>query len=38
VLLDTKGNTLVPPKAYDLDVENFLAFLEAGLTEFRARQ
>lgn len=38
VLLDTKGNTLVPPKAYDLDVENFLAFLEAGLTEFKARQ
>ncbi|MEA5110683.1 Thiol:disulfide interchange protein DsbD [bioreactor metagenome] len=38
VLLDTKGSTLVPPKAYDLNVENFLAFLEAGLTEFRARQ
>ncbi|HPF63305.1 cytochrome c biogenesis protein CcdA [Lentimicrobium sp.] len=38
VLLDTKGNTLVPPKAYDLDVENFMTFLEAGLAEFKARQ
>ncbi len=38
VLLDSKGNTLVPPKAYDLNVENFLSFLDSGLTEFKTRQ
>lgn len=38
VLLDTKGNTLVPPKAYDLNVENFLEFLDSGLAEFKARK
>ncbi|MBW6492270.1 MAG: thioredoxin family protein [Lentimicrobium sp.] len=36
VLLDTGGNVLIPPKAYDLNVENFLAFLDSGLAEFNA--
>lgn len=36
VLLDTNGNVLVPPKAYDLEVENFLAFLDSGLEAFKA--
>lgn len=38
VLLDTKGELLVPSKAYDLDVDNFLAFLDSGLAEFKKRQ
>jgi len=37
VLLDTKGNLLVQPKAYDLDVDNFIAFLDQGLAEFKKR-
>jgi thiol:disulfide interchange protein DsbD len=36
VLLDTNGNVLVPPKAYDLEVENFLDFLDSGLEAFSA--
>ncbi len=38
VLLDTEGNVMVPPKAYDLSVENFLEFLDKGLEEFNKRQ
>lgn len=38
VLLDTEGNVMVPPKAYDLSVENFLEFLDKGLEEFKKRQ
>lgn len=38
VLLDTGGKVLIPPKAYDLNVENFLAFLDSGLAEFEARK
>lgn len=34
VLLDTNGELLVPPKAYDLNVDNFIQFLDAGLKEF----
>jgi thioredoxin-related protein len=37
VLLDTKGELLVQPKAYDLNVDNFVTFLENGLTEFEKR-
>jgi len=37
VLLDSKGELLVQPKAYDLDVDNFVDFLEKGLTEFEKR-
>lgn len=37
VLLDTKGELLVQPKAYDLNVDNFVDFLESGLTEFAKR-
>ncbi len=35
VLLDTNGEMLVQPKAYDLDVDNFVEFLDNGLKEFR---
>jgi thiol:disulfide interchange protein len=38
VLLDTKGEQLVPAKAYDLNVDNFLAFLDSGLAEFKKRK
>ncbi len=34
VLLDTEGNELVDPRAYDLDVDAFLNFLEDGLENF----
>lgn len=38
VLLDAKGELLVQPKAYDLNVDNFLAFLDSGIAEFKRRQ
>jgi thiol:disulfide interchange protein DsbD len=34
VLLDNEENLLVPPKAYDLDVRNFIDFLEEGKENF----
>jgi thiol:disulfide interchange protein len=37
VLLDSKGELLVQPKAYDLDVDHFISFLENGLKEFKKR-
>ncbi|AXP80864.1 Thiol:disulfide interchange protein DsbD precursor [Mariniflexile rhizosphaerae] len=33
VLIDADGQKLVEPKAYDLDVNNFITFLESGLKE-----
>ncbi|MCM4158141.1 disulfide bond formation protein DsbD [Gramella sp. AN32] len=37
-LVDTKGSLLSAPKGYDLNVENFVEFLDNGLKEFDARQ
>lgn len=37
VLLDTKGELLVQPRAYDLDVDAFVDFLDKGKTEFEKR-
>jgi thiol:disulfide interchange protein DsbD len=37
VLLDTKGELLVLPKAYDLNADNFVEFLERGLKELKKR-
>lgn len=34
VLLDTNGEPLVPPRAYNLDVEAFIDFLDSGIKEF----
>ena len=34
-LLDTEGNDLVTPRAYDLDVNAFVEFLEKGKENFR---
>lgn len=33
-LLNTDGNLLVPPKAYDLNIVNFIDFLESGIKAF----
>jgi thiol:disulfide interchange protein DsbD len=37
VLLDGNGELLVPPRAYDLDVDAFVKFLDAGKQEFQKR-
>ncbi|MBP6976830.1 MAG: thioredoxin family protein [Lentimicrobiaceae bacterium] len=37
VLLDHDGQKLVPPRAYNLDVDEFVAFLDKGIEEFRKR-
>jgi len=37
VLLDTDGELLVNPRAYDLDVDEFEDFLDRGLEEFQKR-
>jgi thiol:disulfide interchange protein DsbD len=36
VLLDHNGNLLAKPMAYDLDVEAYVEFLDAGLENFRS--
>ncbi|WP_051907937.1 protein-disulfide reductase DsbD family protein [Flavimarina sp. Hel_I_48] len=36
-LIDTKGSLLSDPKGYDLDVGNFVEFLDNGLEEFESR-
>jgi thiol:disulfide interchange protein DsbD len=38
VLLDTDGKILVNPRAYDLDVDEFIDFLDRGIEEFQKRQ
>ncbi|HNS16513.1 MAG TPA: cytochrome c biogenesis protein CcdA [Bacteroidales bacterium] len=37
VLLDHHGEKLVPPRAYDLDVDEFIDFLDKGIEEFKNR-
>ncbi|MEI6575001.1 MAG: thioredoxin family protein, partial [Bacteroidota bacterium] len=37
ILLDDNGQLLVPPRAYDLDVDAFVKFLDAGKAEFSKR-
>ena len=37
VLLDTNGEILVSPRAYDLDIDAFIEFLDKGLAEFKKR-
>lgn len=38
VLLDTDGEMLVKPRAYDLSVDKFVDFLDRGIAEFEKRQ
>ena len=33
-LINAEGENLVPPKAYDLGIQNFVEFLESGLEQF----
>ncbi len=37
VLLDTDGEMLLNPRAYDLDVDEFVDFLDRGIEEFKKR-
>jgi thiol:disulfide interchange protein DsbD len=37
VLIDGNENILAEPKAYDLKVENFVKFLDAGKQAFAAK-
>ncbi|WP_372776710.1 protein-disulfide reductase DsbD family protein [Mangrovibacterium sp.] len=37
VLLDHQGKELTQPKAYDLNADNFVNFLDEGLTNFKAQ-
>lgn len=37
VLLDSDGSLLVAPRAYNLDVDGFIDFLDRGLKEFKKR-
>jgi len=34
VILDTNGQPLIQPKAYDLNIDNFIQFLDAGKQAF----
>ena len=36
VLMDNKGNVLVQPKAYDLNVDHFIKFLDEGVKNFKS--
>jgi thiol:disulfide interchange protein DsbD len=36
ILLDHDGNLLAKPRAYDLDVDAFIAFLETGYENFNS--
>ena len=38
VLLDTTGNLLTTPQAYDLNVNKFIKFLDTGLQNFKNQQ
>ena len=37
-LINSDGENLVEPKAYDLDINNFIAFLESGIKEFNNKK
>lgn len=37
VLIDNNGEVLVNPRAYDLDIDEFVDFLERGIKEFEKR-
>ncbi len=37
VLLDNDGELLAPPRSYNLDVDDFVEFLDAGIEEYKKR-
>ncbi len=38
LLLDSEGEMLVAPRSYDLNIDEFVEFLEKGKVEFKVRQ
>ncbi|MEI8007007.1 MAG: cytochrome c biogenesis protein CcdA [Bacteroidota bacterium] len=38
VLLDTSGNLLAPPRAYNLNVDEFIKWMDGGLANFQKEQ
>jgi thiol:disulfide interchange protein DsbD len=38
VLLDTSGNLLIKPRAYDLDIDGFITFLGTALDNFKKQE
>ena len=36
-ILDPNGNLLVPTKSYDLNVDNFIKFLDSGLEAYKSK-
>ncbi len=38
VLVDADGNTLIEPKGHDLNVDNYIKFLDAGVEEFNKKK
>ena len=38
VLQGRDGKTLVPPRGYDLNVENFVQFLRSGIEAYKKQQ
>lgn len=38
VLLDTSGNLLAPPRAYNLNVDEFVKWMDSGLSAFSGRE
>ena len=38
VLLDDKGELLVKPRAYNLNVDKFIEFLKTGIEEYKKRK
>lgn len=37
VIVDGEGKSLVPPQAYNLDIDNYIQFLDSGIAAFRAQ-
>ena len=38
VLVNNEGNVLVPPQAFNLDVKNYMNFLDSGLTAYQNKK
>jgi len=38
VILDSAGNSLVPPHAYDLDIASYIKFLDDGVAAYNRKK
>lgn len=38
VIADHEGNVLVPPQAFDLDIQNYVKFLDSGKSAFNSKE